>query len=115
MINFLRSFVYAIKGIHASLNEQQNIKVQLLVAVITTGAGFYFNITGYEWCIILLTIGLVISLEMVNTAIENLVDMVSKERSPLAGKIKDLAAGAVLVASMIAVIVGLIVFRKYLF
>jgi diacylglycerol kinase len=114
MIKFLKSFLYAIKGIRASLNEQRNIKVQLLITVITVGAGFYFNISELEWCVILLTIGLVIGLEMVNTAIENLVDMVSKEWSPLAGKIKDLAAGAVLIASVVAVIVGLIVFRKYL-
>lgn len=114
MLSFFKSFLYAIKGIRTSLQEQRNIKVQLLIATITIGAGFYFNISEWEWCIILLAIGLVISLEMVNTAIENLVDMVSKEWSALAVKIKDLAAGAVLVASVVAVIVGLIVFRKYL-
>jgi diacylglycerol kinase len=114
LINFFKSFTYAVKGIRASFHEQRNIKVQLLITAITLGAGFYFNISEWEWCAVLLTIGLVLSMEMVNTAIENLVDLVSKERSSLAGKIKDLAAGAVLMASVIAVIVGLIVFRKYL-
>jgi diacylglycerol kinase len=114
MIKFFESFIYAIRGIHASLHEQRNIKVQLLIAFITIGAGFYFQIRQWEWCAILLCIALVICLEVLNTALENLVDMISKERSPLAGKIKDLAAGAVLIASVISVIVGLIIFRKYL-
>jgi diacylglycerol kinase len=85
-----------------------------VVALVTIGAGFYFGITSWEWCVILITIGLVIALEMVNTAIERLVDLVTRERKPQAGKIKDIAAGAVLVVSVIAVVVGVIVFRKYL-
>lgn len=89
------------------------MKVQILVALITVGAGFYFSITATEWCIILLAIGLVLGLEMINTSIESLVDLVTLERKPLAGKIKDIAAGAVLVASVIALIIGVIIFRKY--
>lgn len=114
MIEFLRSFFYALKGIRASLEEQRNLKVQSLVGALTIGAGFYFNITPGEWCIVLLAIGLVIGLEMINTAIEDLVDLVTTEWKPLAGKIKDMAAGAVLVVSIIAVIIGVIIFRKYL-
>lgn len=114
MIEFIRSFFYALKGIRASLEEQRNLKVQSLVGALTIGAGFYFNITPMEWCVVLLTIGLVIGLEMVNTAIEDLVDLVTTEWKPLAGKIKDMAAGAVLVVSIIAVIIGVIIFRKYL-
>ena len=62
---------------------------------------------------ILFSIALVLSLEMLNSSIENLVDLVTLERKPLAGKIKDVAAGAVLVASIIALVIGVIVFRKY--
>jgi diacylglycerol kinase len=112
---FLKSFGYAIQGMFASFREQRNLKVQILVALITIGAGFFFGITPTEWCFILLTIGLVIGLEMVNTAIEGLVDLVTTERKPLAGKIKDIAAGAVLFASVIAIVVGVVVFRKYCF
>src|SRR5688500_7793276 len=108
MKEFFKSFIYAIQGIHASLREQRNLKVQILVALLTVGAGFYFNISAIEWCLILLTIGLVIGLEMINTAIESLVDLVTHEWKPLAGKVKDMAAGAVLAASIIAVIVGVI-------
>jgi diacylglycerol kinase len=113
MKKFIRSFFYALKGIRVSLEEQLNLKVQSFVAIITIGAGFYFAITPVEWCLVLLTIGLVIGLEMMNTAIEGLVDLVTTEWKPLAGKVKDMAAGAVLMASIIAVIVGLVIFRKY--
>jgi diacylglycerol kinase len=112
--DFFKSFVFAFRGIRASLKEQRNLKVQILVAVLTVGAGFYFKIASWEWCVVLITIGLVISLEMINTSIELLVDLVTRERKPQAGRIKDVAAGAVLVVSIIAIIVGLIVFRKYL-
>lgn len=113
MKGFLRSFLYALQGLRASFSEQRNLKVQTLVALITVGAGFYFSITSTEWCIILLTIGLVLGLEMINTSIESLVDLVTLERKPLAGKIKDIAAGAVLAASVMALIIGVIIFRKY--
>jgi len=115
MLQFFKSFGFALKGIKAALREQRNLKVQLFLALITIGAGFYFGITSIEWIMVLLTIGLVVGLEMINTPIESLVDMVTLERKPQAGKIKDIAAGAVLVASLIAVIVGVIVFRKYCF
>ena len=112
---FFKSFGYAIKGVVVSLREQRNLKIQTFIALITIGAGFYVKITSLEWCIILLTIGLVIGLEMINTSIENLVDLVTRERTPHAGKIKDMAAGAVLFASLIAVAVGIIIFGKYFF
>lgn len=115
MVNgFLKSFLYALNGLRASLQGQRNLKIQIVIACITIGAGFYFNIAAWEWCVILLTIGLVVGLELVNTAIESLVDLVTRERKPEAGRIKDIAAGAVLVVSAIALIVGVIVFRKYL-
>lgn len=111
---FLESFLYALKGIRASWNEQRNLKVQSIIALITVGAGFYFEITAMEWCLILFATGLVIGLEMVNSAIESLVDLVTRERSTLAGKVKDVAAGAVLFASVIALIIGVLVFRRYI-
>lgn len=111
--NFFRSFGYAWNGIRVSLLGQRNLKVQGVIAIIAAGAGFYFQINAMEWCLLLFSIALVISLEMLNSAIENLVDLVTLERKPLAGKIKDVAAGAVLLASVIALIIGVIVFRKY--
>lgn len=114
MKEFIRSFVYALQGIWAGIRGQRNLKFQLAVAVVVVGAGFYLSITVFEWCIILFCIALVIGLELVNTALENLVDLVTLERNPLAGKIKDIAAGAVLTVSVISLVIGLIIFRKYL-
>ena len=111
---FFKSFSYALKGIWSSIGDQRNLKVQFLIALITVGAGFYFHISQIEWCIILVTIASVIGLEMMNSAIENLVDLVTRQHDPLAGKVKDIAAGAVLFASLLAVIIGVLVFKKYL-
>ena len=111
--NFLRSVGYAWNGIRVSFVGQRNLEVQFVIGVITVAAGFYFRIRGIEWCMVLFSIALVVGFEMVNSAIENLVDLVTLERKPLAGKIKDVAAGAVLFASVIALVVGVIVFRKY--
>jgi diacylglycerol kinase len=114
MKEFFQSFAFALKGIWSGFADQRNLKVQLAVALVVVGAGFYLSITSLEWCIILLCIALVIGLELLNSAIENLVDLVTMERNPLAGKIKDIAAGAVLTVSIISLIIGLIIFRKYL-
>jgi len=114
MKSFFKSFTYAIRGIWSSIADQRNLKVQIVIAMIAIGAGFYFDIATIEWCIILICIGLVIGLEMINSAIESVVDLVTLERKPLAGKIKDIAAGAVLISSIISVIIGVIIFRKYM-
>ena len=114
MKEFLKSFIYAIHGLLLGIADQRNLKVQLGVAVVVVGAGFYLSITYMEWCVILLCIAMVIGLELVNTALENLVDLVTLERNPLAGKIKDIAAGAVLLVSILSLIIGVIIFRKYL-
>ena len=110
---FFKSFVYAMNGIWSGVADQLNLKVQIGVALFVVAAGFYYHITPMEWCVILLCIGLVLGLEMMNSAIESLVDLVTLERNPLAGRIKDIAAGAVLLVSFISVVIGVIVFRKY--
>lgn len=114
MKSFFKSVQYAIHGIWVGISDQRNLKVQIAIALIVIGAGFFLQITSFEWCIVLICMALVIGLEMINSAIENLVDLVTLERKPLAGKIKDIAAGAVLFVSVISVIVGVIIFRKYL-
>lgn len=113
MNNFLKSFVFAIRGLGVAFRYERNLKVQLVVAFVTVIAGFYYSITTMEWIAIITMIALVLCLEMVNSAIENLVNLVTLEQHPLAGKIKDIAAGAVLLASIISVIIGIIIFRKY--
>ncbi len=90
------------------------MKVLLVCALLTVLAGWFFQITTQEWCIILMCIGAVLSLETINTAIEGLVDLVQPTQHPVAGKVKDLAAGAVLLASVISFICGALVFWKYI-
>ena len=114
MKKFFRSFTYAANGIRASFADQLNLKVHFMVALLVIAGGFYFGISGNDWCIIVLSIALVIALEMMNSAVESLVDLVTTERKPLAGKVKDIAAGAVLFASVMSVIIGAIIFSKYI-
>jgi len=113
MKSFFQSVRYALHGVWSGIDDQLNLKVQIAIATIVIGAGFLFKITATEWCIVLICIGLVLGLELMNSAIESLVDLVTLERKPLAGRIKDIAAGAVLVVSIVSVIIGVIIFRKY--
>ncbi len=112
-MNLIKSFAVAFKGLKVAVREERNMKIHLLAAIVVIAAGFYFEITSIEWLVIMVMIGLVICAELINSAIENLTDLVSKEKQPLAGKVKDVAAGAVLFASFISVIVAIIIFAKY--
>ncbi len=114
-MKFIRGFGYAINGILMAVKEQLNLKVHLLAMGCVIAAGFFFALNTTEWAIVLLTFGLVLVAEMVNTAIEYLVDFVSPEHHPQAGKVKDVAAGAVLISAIIAGVVGLLIFgNKFL-
>ena len=86
------------------------MKIHCVAMVCVVIAGFVFHITTVEWCICLTLFGLVMALEMVNTAVEAVVDLVTKERRPLAKLAKDAAAGAVLIAAIMAAIAGMIIF-----
>lgn len=110
----LRSFGYAMKGIQCCAGKEQNLNFHLIVAVAVIIAGFTFGITCTEWIAVMLCIGSVISAELFNSALERLVDLVSPEQHPIAGQVKDIAAGAVLMCAVTAAIVGLIVFVPYL-
>ena len=117
----LRSFGYAWKGIRCCIGKEQNLSFHLIATVVTVIAtavvviaGFVLGITRMEWMIIILCIGVVIAAELFNTAIEKLVDLVSPQQHPVAGQVKDIAAGAVLVCAATAAIIGLIVFIPYL-
>jgi diacylglycerol kinase len=114
-MKLLRSFVYAWRGFLVAVREELNLKIHLLAAVVVVVMGFYYRITSNEWVALTILIAVVICLELINTSIENLTDLVTKEHHPLAGKVKDIAAAAVLVASIVSVIVGIIIFAKYIF
>lgn len=110
----IRSFGYAWKGIRCCVGKEQNLSFHLIATVAVVIAGFVFGINRTEWMIMLLCIGVVIAAELFNTAIEKLVDLVSPGHHPLAGQVKDIAAGAVLVCAVAAAIAGLIIFLPYL-
>lgn len=110
----LRSFGYAWKGIRCCVGKEQNLSFHLIATALAVIAGFLLDITRTDWTIVILCIGLVITAELFNTAIEKLVDLVSPQRQPMAGQVKDIAAGAVLVCAATAAIIGLLVFIPYL-
>lgn len=107
---FINSFTYPIKGLKYAYKNEQNLAVDVGMALVVTIFGFLFRINKYEWAILVLTIGLVISCELINTAIEAVVDLVTEEYHPLAKVAKDTSAAAVLVFAIVAIIVGLIIF-----
>ena len=109
-----KSFKYALKGIFTALTICRNLKIHYLLAVIAIVAGFYFQIGRLEFVIVLLTITLVVTLEMMNTAIEKVVDLLTEKYHILALIAKDVAAGAVLIASVIALIIGALIFGPHI-
>ncbi len=106
----IKSFGNAFRGIFYAFKTQHNIWIHSLAIVVVVIAGFIFKLDAREWGLVVLAIGLVLAAEMINTAIEWLVDLVSPGYNEKAGLIKDVAAGAVLVAAVISVIIGAIVF-----
>jgi len=106
----LHSFIHAFNGLGHTLRSQQNFRIHLFAGLVVVLCGVLVHLDSTEWCIIALTIGLVLALETLNTAIEKLVDFVSPGYRKEAGLVKDIAAGAVLIAAIAAVIVGIIVF-----
>ncbi len=105
-----RSFIYAFQGIRHVFGTEANMKIHLIFTFLVIVCGLIFRISNVEWMFCLLSFGLVISMEMMNTAIEKLVDYLSPEFNAMAGNIKDIAAGAVLISAVFAALTGLIIF-----
>ncbi len=106
----IKSFGYAFHGIGQTLKSEPNMRIHLVIAVLVVICGFLFKISTMEWLFCLFCFGLVFGAELFNSAIESLVDLVSPEYHPLAGRAKDIAAGAVLVCAVFSAIGGLIIF-----
>ena len=104
-----KSFGHAFDGIFAGL-EERNMKIHCTMAALVIFFGLILHISVTEWCICFVLFGLIMGLELVNTAIEALCDLVTQEYKPLAKRAKDTAAGAVLIASIMAATAGLIIF-----
>ncbi|WP_199182018.1 diacylglycerol kinase family protein [Siphonobacter sp. BAB-5405] len=110
---FFRSVRYASKGLRVMVYSENNARIHFLATAVVIFLGFYLHITKRDWVNLVLCIVLVWITEAINTAIEKIVDMVSPEYRKIAGEIKDLAAGAVLVAAFFALFVGVMTFKEY--
>ena len=111
----INSFGFAINGIFLLFRTEIHARIHLLATIFVIILGFFLKISGTDWCIIALTCSAVISAEAFNTAIETMVNLISPDIHPLAGRAKDIAAGAVLIMSIGALIVGIIIFVPYFF
>ena len=112
--SFSRSFLFALQGLRTAIRQERNIKVMLAGGIGVIILGFVMKLDIPSWIVVILCIGIVISSELVNTAVETVVDLVSPEFHPLAGRAKDIIAGSELVLCFAVSIVGLIVFLRAL-
>lgn len=109
--NFFESMGYALSGIRFAFVHERNIRYQLLGLVLVMLAAYYFNLSIEKWLILILTCAIVICMEITNTIAEWIIDLVTDQQyHPIAKNVKDVAAGGVLISSMMAVIVGLLIF-----
>ena len=109
-----QSFGYALKGIQGIVTSGPNMAIMLLAIAVVIGAGIYFQIDKYDWALVAIAFTIVLVAEAFNTAIERLTDLVHPHHHPKAGHIKDLAAGAVLLAVLCSLVIAWVVFGKYL-
>ncbi|WP_046756082.1 diacylglycerol kinase family protein [Kordia jejudonensis] len=119
MRNFLlgriRGVGYAFKGAYLLITTEASVKAQFFIGVLVTIAGIYFEISTTEWIVQTLIIGLIMSLEGFNTAVEEIADFIHPEHHKKIGLIKDLAAGAVFIFAIAAIIIGCIIYLPKIF
>ncbi len=110
MKRFLMAFVFAFRGIFSALKTERNLRIHLAAMLLVVVAGFYLGLSAVEWCLVIFAIGLVLAAELFNTAIERLGDEAAAgKQNQTIGNIKDISAGAVLVAASMALVIGVIV------
>jgi len=115
LVNRLKSVRYAFNGAIYICKTESSIKIQLVLAILVTVAGFYFDISNTEWILQFICIGLILGLEGINTAIEYMADFIHPDQHASIGKIKDISAGAVFIAASCACIVALIIYIPKIF
>ena len=107
---FLKSLTFALLGMKEFFSRDRNGKIQTVIGITAIVLGFTVSLSSFQWLLVLFCIGFVISLEMINSAIEKYCDLVTTDFHPVIKTIKDVAAGAVLVASLMSLVIGLIIF-----
>lgn len=111
----VRSFGYAIEGFKYVVTKEANMKIHVFASFVVILASLWFRISLTEWLVVLLLIAGMFSLELMNTAVEKTVDLITTKRHPLAKHAKDAAAAAVLIYACFAVVIGILIFWKYIF
>lgn len=106
----LKSISFAVRGAVKLITTEHSVMVQFFIAILMTIVGFCFQITATEWLFQTLSIGLVMSIEGLNTAVEKIADFIHPEYHSKIGFIKDIAAGAVFIAAITAIVIGLIIY-----
>ncbi len=106
----LKSVRYAFRGAIKLITTEHSVMVQVTLGLLVTCAGFYFNISNTEWLFQIFAIGLVVSIEGLNTAVEKIADFIHPNYDERIGFIKDIAAGSVFIAAITAIIIGLMIY-----
>lgn len=112
-VRLWKSFSYALTGIKTALWSERNMRIHLIASIFVIGCSLYFSISKFEWLFVIVAIGGIFSLELINTAIERVVDMITDKYHPLAKQAKDLAAGAVFIYAVTAVVIGIFIFLPH--
>ncbi|WP_147204673.1 diacylglycerol kinase family protein [Segetibacter aerophilus] len=110
MLNFLKGFLYAFNGLVIFFRHERNGRIQMVIAIVVVIVSWWLNISAPEWMVVLGCIGTVLSLEMINSAIEKICNLVHPTYHPAIKTIKDMSASAVLFVSIISTIIGAIIF-----
>lgn len=113
--NRIKSVGFALRGALLLVRTEASIQVQVFIAIVMTAAGFYFDISNTEWIVQILTIAAIMGVEGLNTAVEKLADFVQPEFDKKIGVIKDVSAGAVMLVSIAATIIGFIIYLPKIF
>jgi diacylglycerol kinase (ATP) len=115
LVGRIKSIGFAFKGAYHLITREDSVKVQFAIGIIMTIAGFYFELSTTEWMIQILVIALIMAIEGINTAIEEIADFIHPEFHNKIGLIKDIGAGAVFIFAIAALIVGLIIYLPKIF
>jgi len=110
LVNRIKSVGFALKGALLLIRTEASIKIQIFITLVMTAAGFYFEISSIEWILQIFAIAMVLGIEGMNTAVEKIADYIQPEFDLKIGFIKDISAGAVMLVSVAAVIIGLIIY-----
>ncbi|CAZ98748.1 diacylglycerol kinase family protein [Zobellia galactanivorans] len=115
VVNRIKSVGFALRGALLLIRTEASIKIQVCLAIAVTIAGFYFNISPTEWMFQIFAVSLVVGIEGANTAIEKICDFIHPDFDKRIGFIKDISAGAVMLVSIGAIVIGCIIYIPKIF